>query len=135
MAYGEDRMVVARYRDGRMIKGTTQDFAAHKPDFHVYEGGDEGSQATKIAIADLKALFFVKSYEGDPDHQPSQDLTAVRGQGRKIRVTFADGEELAGFCMGYSPDRAGFFVVPADATGNNTRVFVVNAAVGGVAWA
>jgi len=135
MAYGEDRMVVARFRDGSMLKGTTQDFAAHKPQFHVYEGGDESTQATRVGVADLKALFFVKSYEGDPEHRPHQQLDGARGQGRKIRVTFEDGEELAGFCMGFSPSRPGFFVVPVDTSGNNTRVFVVNAAVKDVAWA
>lgn len=135
MAYGEDRMVVARYQDNRLLKGTTQDFAAHKPEFHVYEGGDESKQATKVAVGDLKALFFVKSYEGNKDHETSQSLDEVTGQGRKIRVTFTDGEELGGFCMGYSPDRIGFFVVPADTSGNNTRVFVVNSAVKDVAWA
>ena len=62
-------------------------------------------------------------------------VEGVTGQGRKIRVTFEDGEVLAGFCMGYSPDRLGFFVVPADTSGNNNRVFVVNAGVKDVAWA
>lgn len=134
MAYGEDRMVVARFRDGRLLKGTTQDFAANKPMFHVYEGGDEGSQATSVSLEDLKALFFVKTYEGNKDHEASQSFEGAQGQGRKIRVTFQDGEVLAGFCMGYGPSRPGFFVNPVDPSSNNTRIFVVNAAVQDVAW-
>jgi hypothetical protein len=30
-----------------------------------------------------------------------------------------------GYTTGYSPDRAGFYMVPADLKGNNDRIFVV----------
>ena len=37
------RMVVARFLDGRTVKGTTHDFAPNRDEFHIYEQGDEGS--------------------------------------------------------------------------------------------
>ena len=43
-------------------------------------------------------------------------------------MTFLDGETMAGFTMGYSKDKPGFFLIPADPEGNNQRVFVVRAA-------
>ena len=48
--------------------------------------------------------------------------------GRKIRVVFSDGEILIGTTQGYTPGRAGFFVVPADAATNEERCFVIAAA-------
>ena len=48
--------------------------------------------------------------------------------GKKIEVTFKDGEVLVGTTMGYDAQRPGFFLFPADDTTNNTRTFVVAAA-------
>jgi hypothetical protein len=56
------------------------------------------------------------------------------GQGRKIKVKFLDGEEMAGFTMGYSAEKPGFFLIPADPKSNNSRVYVINSAVAGVGW-
>lgn len=49
--------------------------------------------------------------------------------GKKIEVTFNDGEVLVGTTMGYDAQRPGFFLFPADDKTNNTRMFVVMAAV------
>jgi hypothetical protein len=102
-------MVVARLLNGRKIKGT--------------------GKAVEVEVADLKALFFVNSYEGDPGHRDDYDFDKVRGHGRKAVITFVDGETMAGYTMGYHPEKPGFFLIPADRDGNNSRVFVVNSAV------
>ena len=60
-------MVVARFLDGRVIKGTTQDFAPLKTRFHLFPWGDEVAKPLDIPTGALKALFFVKSYDGDPE--------------------------------------------------------------------
>ncbi len=126
--------VVIRYRDHRLLKGTTADFYPDKPEFHVHEGGEGGHPALTIRVSELKAVFFVRTYEGNPKHQPADTGTQVPGQGRKLEVTFQDGEVLRGFTFGYNPGRQGFFVVPSDPEDNNQRVFVVNAAVKKIAW-
>lgn len=46
--------------------------------------------------------------------------------GRKIEVTFFDGEKIVGTTQAYNPSHKGFFVFPADGKGNSLRVFVVN---------
>ena len=121
--------VVARFTDGGMLKGTTRDFSPNKSDFHVYADGDLRTKAVKVSLDRLKAVFFVKSLEGNRDHVESSDGSAGQGKGRRIRVVFKDGEALIGFTVGYAPDRPGFFLVPCDLQSNNQRVFVVRSAV------
>ena len=121
--------VVARFADGAMLKGTTRDFSPNKPDFHVYPDGDLRAGTVKVQMARLKAVFFVKTLEGDKGHVEDNSAPDGQPQGRTIRVTFKDGEVLMGTTAGYAPDRPGFFFVPFDKQSNNLRVFVVRAAV------
>ena len=127
--------VVARFLDGRVLKGTTHDFAPHKPIFHLAVWGEPNGRAITVPIGALKALFFVRSYEGDAKRVDDNDLAKAKGQGRKVAVTFTDGEVISGFTAAYSKDKTGFFVVPADPNGNNARVFVLCAAVKKLVWA
>lgn len=120
--------VVARFSDGRMLKGTTRDFSASKPVFHVIPDGDHKAAATRVSVADLKAVYFVKTLEGRKDHVERLDPDASRSPGRPLRVIFRDGEVALGFTVGYHADRPGFFLVPVDPDSNNLRVFVVRAA-------
>jgi len=127
--------VVARFVDGRVLKGTTQDFAPHKPVFHLAVWDDPTARALAVPVGALKALFFVHTYEGNPKHVEDRDFAKAKGQGRRIVVTFADDEVLGGFTTGYSKDKQGFFVIPIDPKTNNSRVYVVTAAVKKVEWA
>jgi hypothetical protein len=124
--------VVVRFMDGRILKGTTRDFAPNKPAFHLFPWGEETDKALEIPVGALKAVFFVKSYEGNKSHAAGNTFDGARGQGRKLLVTFKDGEVLAGFTMGYNPKNQGFFMIPADQKSNNARVYVVNGSVGKV---
>ena len=127
--------VVARFLDGRVLKGTTHDFAPHKPIFHLAVWGEPSAKAITVPLGALKALFFVRSYEGDAKRVDDLDLANAKGQGRRLAVTFADGETICGFTSAYSKDKSGFFVIPADPNGNNARVFVLAAAVKKIEWA
>ncbi len=116
--------VVARFKNGSVIKGHTSDFFPNKPAFHL-----EKSDGTVLEIVteDVKALFFVKDFDGDSAHNPSYEHD-VPGGGKKLEITFRDGEKVTGYSQGYSAGRAGFFVVPADMEGNNERIYVVSSA-------
>lgn len=118
--------IVARYLDGRVRKGATSDFFPNKDVFHLVE---ESGETVSIRRDDLKAVFFVKSLEGDPEREDDMSFEGKSGQGRKLEVRFRDGEVIAGFTMGFSRERPGFFVFPVDEEGNNSRVFVVTRAV------
>jgi hypothetical protein len=113
--------VVVRFKDNTILKGKTNNFFPNKTSFHLEVA--DGEQI-EIHLEDLKALFFVKTYEGDKQHRKSY-ADKVPGGGRKIQVRFSDGETIVGFTTGYSPDRPGFYMVPADLKGNNERIFVV----------
>lgn len=122
-------LVVARFQDGRILKGTTRDFSSLRTVFHLHPEGDAGAPAVKILLAALKAVFFVRTLEGDRSHIEEADFQHAKGQGRRIRVTFKDGETLVGFTVGYAPNRPGFFFTPADPDSNNLRAFIVSTAV------
>lgn len=126
---GELNKVVVHCMNGSLVKGTTQDFFPNRPLFHIQPL--EGGTATEVRMRDLKAVFFVKDYEGN---QARKDLRgfvsgpAETSQGKKIAVRFKDGELLCGYSLSYSPERIGFFMFPSDPGSNNMRVFVVKTA-------
>lgn len=117
--------VVAHYRDGRVVKGSTTDFLPTRETLHVHT--DAGVET--VRVAELKALFFVRDLAGDPARHDRNEFDVNESlHGRRIRVEFTDGEVLVGTTQGYQPERAGFFVSPADPKANHERVFVVQAA-------
>jgi len=122
--------IVARYQDGHLVKGITNDFLPAKDVFHLLPSeSTPGAKPMEVKVAELKALFFVKEFAGDPKHQELQEFEpTVPAFGRKIRVVFKDGEVLLGTTQGYQPGRSGFFVLPADRRSNNERCLVVTAA-------
>lgn len=122
--------VVARFADGRMVKGMTADFSPAKDLFHVnIESAPIGAKPMEIQTEDLKALFFVKDFRGDPKHLDRNEFDLSHPPiGRRIRVAFKDGEVMLGTTTGYQPGRPGFFLVPADASSNIERCYVVAAA-------
>ena len=128
--------VVARFADGRVVKGMTMDFFPAKPLFHVsVVGAPPGTPPMEINANDLKALFFVKDLAGNPAYVESKEFDPQRVvAGRKIRVLFKDGEVLVGTTTGYQPGRTGFFVEPADGGSNNERCYVVTAATAEVTF-
>jgi hypothetical protein len=125
--------VVARFTDGRVLKGTIQDFAPNRPLFHLITD-DPGAASVKIPVGALKALFFVKDFAGNPNRKDRNEFPDRPVQARRLVVHFADGEKLAGTTTAFAPGCPGFFVVPADPEGNNERVFVVRSAVKRIEW-
>ena len=127
--------IVARYQDGHILKGFTNDFLPAKDHFHLFTDDHAGTKSTDVHVPDLKALFFVKTFEGDPQHHKSNEVQEGGSVlGRRIRVVFKDGEVMVGTTQGYDRNRPGFFVVPVDPGSNNERCFVVAAATTAVAF-
>ncbi len=116
--------VVIKFKDNTLAKGKTSDFFPNKTQFHLE---DTNGEILDINIEDLKAVFFVKDFEGNKDHKDDYSDEIAAG-GRKIKVSFSDGETIVGYTLGYSPDRQGFYLTPADLQGNNERIFVVKSA-------
>ena len=122
--------IVVRYQDGRILKGYTVDFLPTRPTFHLtLIDAPQDAKLLVIRIEEVKAIFFVKDYKGNPERKKLQVFPDGKPIiGRKVRVTFNDGETLVGTTQGYDATRPGFFVVPADSGSNNERCFVVGRA-------
>jgi hypothetical protein len=119
--------IVARFVDGRTVKGTTQDFAPGRNAFHVIPS-DGGARPVKVVVNDLKAIFFVKDLVGNAAYAEVKAFERP-APGRKVQVVFQDGETLLGTTQAYQPERPGFFMVPADPQSNNERIYVVRRAI------
>jgi len=122
--------VVARYQDGRVMKGITNDFMPTKELFHLAPTeGSAGAKPEAISMKLLKAVFFVKDYAGNAEYHETKEFDSDKPvQGRKIKVVFNDGEMLLGTTQGYQPGRPGFFLIPSDPKSNCDRCFVISAA-------
>lgn len=114
--------VVARFRDGRLVRGYTTDFHPSKPQLHL-SAEPNSNETLFLHLSNLKALYFVRDFVGDPMRIDCQAFGA-KPQGRKVVVTFNDGEVLTGSTNAYRGEGNGFFVYPADPRSNNMRVFV-----------
>jgi len=122
--------IVARFQDGRVLKGFTSDFMPGKEYLHLLpEDAQPDAKPLLINIPELKAIFFVKDFRGDPKYKQKKVFDEKHPvPGRKIKVLFSDGELLIGTTQGYQPGRPGFFVFPADLIDNNERCYVVSSA-------
>ena len=121
--------VVARFVDGRTIKGISLDVDPNKPKCHI-KTADQGM--VEVKLSDLKALFFVKDLAGNADHQEANAVDAqdARLKGAKaIEIKFRDKERLVGLTNRYPPLGNFFFMLPADGASNNIRILVNRAAV------
>jgi Family of unknown function (DUF6982) len=126
---GSANKVVVAFLDGRRVKGYILNFSPLREAFRLFpEGSAVQSAGTDCRLKDLKAIFFVKDFTGNPERRESNDL-AQGARGRKLEITFSDGEKLAGTTEAYSPQKLGFFIFPADLQSNNSRIFIVNANV------
>jgi hypothetical protein len=132
----EPTKVVVKYADGRIIKGYTQDFLPTNPSFHVHRyPSDTSMDAVDILVKDLKAVFFVRDFLGDPSYKERKEfLEGPKIIGKVLEVTFNDGERMVGSALSYDQGRPGFFFSPADPKGNNLGIFVVSQAVSKVRY-
>ena len=129
-----NRAVVA-FLDGRRLKGCLLNFSALKESFRLFSNDNVHQQpGSDIFLKDLKAIFFVKDFVGDSGRKDSPDSGPAK-HGRKVVVTFKDGEQISGSTDAYNPQKLGFFMFPLCADGNNLRIFVINRNVAQVQFA
>jgi hypothetical protein len=119
-----DNKIIARFRDGSIVRGTTFDFASTKTFLHI----DDGRSTRRINMADLKALFFVRDFEGNAQYEEKKGFFVPNAHGKKVMVEFLDGEVLFGYTLSYTSRGIGFFVFPGDPDCNNEKVFIVHGA-------
>jgi hypothetical protein len=127
---GPPRKVVARYVRGTMVKGYSYDFAPNRSRFHIFSARDAADDPTPILLRDLKAVFFVRDFAGNPAYNERKTFApGERPEGRRVRVVFLDNEVLVGSLDGHDASAPGLFVTPADPGSNNLRVYAVSNAI------
>jgi hypothetical protein len=115
--------VVARFRDGRVIKGTTLNVDPDRATFHV----KTPQGAVEVKLADLKALFFVRDTTGNPKHDEAKAATPGDSRllgAQPIAVEFGDGERIVGVTPRFPPTKPYFYVIPVDPKSNNIRILI-----------
>jgi hypothetical protein len=124
--------IVVNFKDGEIVKGWTTDFGPNKEIFHLNPQEEYGKNVLEVNISSLKAVFFVKDFQGNKDYKKVRTFEGepkgIPSQ-HKIIVTFKDGEILYGTCHSYDSERKGFFVYPIDPKDNSDRIFVVRSAI------
>jgi hypothetical protein len=119
-------LVAARFLDGRVVKGWTLNI---RPQY-TFTMLEEGSGAPlRMKTSDLKAIFFIKSLPGNPDHEERKDFEEREGSGQKLWVEFTDGEALAGWSSSYGRDKDGFYLYPTDPDSNINMAYIFRSAV------
>lgn len=125
--------VVLRYKDGDLLKGYLRGFSdtARSLSLETLEG-----RATDVKIDALKAIFFVRTFEGNRNHKEKKSFEDEHSRGTKVYVRFTDGESIIGYRLDKPSrkkgffltsdfgEKTGFFIMPVDEDSNNLRVFV-----------
>ncbi len=130
---GKQVRIVIRFRDGRLLKGYTNDFTPLKDTFHLTSvQHDDKGKVYNINASDLKAVFFVKTFEGNRayiEKKRFEEVDTTHLKGRKIKIEFLDGEIMRGISPGYSRGRKGFFIIPVDPQANNEKIYVISSSL------
>ena len=113
--------VVIHTLDGLVLRGTLTNADLEEPELEL-DSGTPGA-TTPVGTAGIKAIFFMLA----PGEEPQAPL------GKRVRVTFRDGRQVAGFSPDYREGGVGFFMFPADTRTNTGRIWVYQAAVKQVA--
>jgi len=121
----DEKKIVIKFLDGSLLKGESTDFRPEKQYFYLKL---VGGGTKKVDLMSLKAVFFVRDFQGNKDHKKVyKDFLPWGGQ--KIRIEFTDGEVITGYTSSFTTGKFGFFVTPADTAGNNEQIFILNQAV------
>ncbi len=131
--------VVVRFNNGKILKGYVRDFTTDSSVFLFEETDSHGEQ--RVPINELKAIFFVRTFEGDSKYREKKTYGLRNNVGRKVYIKFNDGESMTGFIKGKVPWEKGFFIsnpdskvkgfylIPTDSGSNNIKVFVVGSSI------
>lgn len=119
--------LVIRMKDGTMIKcGTYSHFSAA---FQKLKVVTASGKVESVNLDDVKAIFFVKEFEGNTEYHEKKRFTKTSPRaGKSVSVKFDDGETLNGKVISLPEVGRGFFLYPADPNSNNLKIFIVRSA-------
>ena len=117
--------VVVHTVSGEILKGYTADFSKDRSGFLLTTEEEQIRMNQTIELKELKAVFFVKSFEGNFLHKTLHTFDDLKGYGRKVMLKFRDGERFYGRVEVLRPGDQGFFIYPLDEDSNTIRAFVL----------
>lgn len=127
--HARQRLVV-RYRDGHTEYGVCFALNAKENGFHldlVDSTGTSIGETKAVRFSELKAVFYVKSFDGKFDK--SRRYQEWTPEGSEYVVVFADEETLRGRMLHrFDPDEPRFYLIPEDSTSNNISMLIERAA-------
>jgi hypothetical protein len=111
----------------------------HRVVVHTVEGLVKRGVIADVSL-DAASLPLAPQQDAAPEELPTSKVKAIffmlaAGEkppvagGKKVRVTFNDGRQIAGFSPDYSDEGPGFFMIPADTRTNTGRIWVYRSAV------
>ncbi len=135
--------IVARLRDGGLVKGYTDALPEEDLDQALRQGPvpipkqitirtDGPRQSVVVPCEKLKALFFVKSFEGRTEYQEIKFFDSHPPvEGLWVRIKFYDGEASEGVVHNslHHLTSPGFFLKPPDPESNNEYVYVLKSSL------
>jgi tetratricopeptide (TPR) repeat protein len=110
-----------------MLKGTSYTIDTSARGFYVDPSDASSDEAQQIFVkfGDLKAVFFVRDFDGKYDKKQLQ--TEWHPEGLEIAVKFKDGEVIEGYTLtAYDEGAPRFHLIPRE-PGNNVSVLVERA--------
>ena len=120
--------VVVRTRKGEVRRGFSDPRQIEPSLRLINTQGDEES----FDLGDLKAVFVVKEFEGDPKYEAVQSLSRLKGSRAVwVRLKFFDGEEIEGRIQNNLSllTEDGFLIWPSDSDSNNRYAYIVKSAL------
>ena len=93
---------------------------------------DREGRLVHIPMSEIKAVFFVRSFEGNPERAERKVFRSrPRLAGLWVRMTFKDSEVLEGLLPNnlVEIDPLGYLVTSPDVYSNNLRMFVPRTAL------
>lgn len=135
--------VVAHKKSGQLVKGfvelavpvdklgNPESSAVALPKSLHLDPIDHG-RAVSVPVDSLKALFFVKSFNGDPAYTETKFFNPEpKIEGLWVHITFEDGETTEGVVHNGVEilNEPGFLLKPPDPQSNNNAVYVMKTAL------
>jgi hypothetical protein len=117
---GEHRVIIHTV-EGQVKRGVIRDVDLLDESIALEQ--QTGFTPERIPGKRMKAIFFMLPAGA---RQP-------QAEGQKIRVTFNDGRQVAGFSRDFKDGGQGFFLIPADNRTNTARIFVYRSSIQAVA--
>lgn len=119
----ELRKIILRYLDGSVVR-------AYAP---LFEEGSDPVPAADISgsplfvpLTRLKAVFFVRTFTGNPDYDGPATLQGAPSaeSGHLVLLRFQDGETVMGEIRADTDAAKGFYLTVLDPEDNNLLIYV-----------